>query len=82
MMQVRDADSVNQVGAVGCISPHPDMVEPFTKRADPGNFQLAVGYRGSGAHVVWAGGIDWGFICVWVYWFPRAAVGKYHKLGA
>lgn len=49
---MRDANGVNQVGAVGSISLHPDMVEPLTKTEDPGDFQLAVGHHGSGVQVV------------------------------
>lgn len=72
LMRVRDADGVNQVGAVGFTSLCPDMVEPFPQAGGPGDFLLAAGHRGSGAQVVRAGGsLGSGCLCL-----PRAGINE------
>lgn len=69
------------VGTVGLIPLGLDMVEPFPKTGDPGDWWLAAGHPGSGAQGTQAGGTDWGVLWVWAgSWFPGAAITKYHQL--
>ena len=46
---MRNAEGVKQVSTAECISPQPDMLEPFPETGDSGEFQLAAGHHRSGA---------------------------------